>query len=175
MAARLGDAAAAERHFRAALALDAEDSYLIGAWADFLLDAGRAGEAARLLQDRTRADALLLRYAIALKKLGDADAARQGAVLAARFDAAARRGDTVHQREQARFELAVRGDAAAAVRLARLNWAVQKEPADLRILAEAALASSDPEAARQVRDWLARSALEDRTLASAWTQPEPRR
>ncbi|WP_229507750.1 hypothetical protein [Massilia sp. Dwa41.01b] len=60
MAARLGDAAAAERHFRAALALDAEDSYLIGAWADFLLDAGRAGEAARLLQDRTRADALLL-------------------------------------------------------------------------------------------------------------------
>jgi hypothetical protein len=41
---------------------------------------------------------------------------------------------------------------------------VQKEPADLRILVQAAAASGDAEAARIVRDWLRRSALEDRSL-----------
>ena len=60
------------------------------------------------------------------------------------------------------------------MRLAKLNWAVQKEPADLRILAEAAAASSDPEARRLVRDWLARSALEDRGLAATLARLEPR-
>jgi hypothetical protein len=73
----------------------------------------------------------------------------------------------VHQREQARFELALRGNAAAAVRLAKLNWAVQKEPADLRILAQAAAASRDPEARAIVRDWVRKSAIEDAGLAAS--------
>jgi hypothetical protein len=77
------------------------------------------------------------------------------------------RGDTVHQREQARFELALRHDPAAAVRLAKANWRVQKEPADLRILADAALASGDAEAAGMVRGWLQRSRIEDRRIAAS--------
>jgi hypothetical protein len=52
------------------------------------------------------------------------------------------------------------------VRLAKANWAVQKEPADLRILADCALASGDPEAARLVRDWLRSSRIEDRRIAA---------
>ena len=82
----------------------------------------------------------------------------------ARFEAARRRGDTVHRREEARFALELAGDPREAVRLAKLNWAVQKEPADLRILAEAATASGDAGAARLVRDWLRDSRIEDRTL-----------
>jgi predicted Zn-dependent protease len=167
MAARLDRPDAAETHFREALALDAADSYLLGTYADFLLDRGRALDVITLLKDKTQADALLLRYAIALKHGGRPDAARATAELAARFDAAMRRRDSVHQREQARFELALRGDAAAAVRLAKLNWAVQKEPADLRILTEAALASGNREAAGIVRDWLARSRIEDATIAAS--------
>jgi tetratricopeptide (TPR) repeat protein len=166
MAARLGRGAAAETHFREALTLDANDSYLLGAWADFLLDTGRAGEVVALLKDKTAADALLLRYAIAAKTSGMPDAPRASAELAARFDAAMQRRDSVHQREQARFELALRGDPAAAVRLAKLNWAVQKEPADLRILAQAAAASKDAEAGALVRAWLARSRIEDATIAA---------
>jgi hypothetical protein len=77
------------------------------------------------------------------------------------------RGDSVHRREQARFELALRKDPAAAVRLAKQNWMVQKEPADLRILADAAAASGDPEAARMVRDWMRSSRIEDRGLAAS--------
>jgi tetratricopeptide (TPR) repeat protein len=167
MAARLGRSEAAEAHFRAALAFDAADSYLLGAWADFLLERGRAPEVITLLKDRTQADALLLRYAIALKNAGRPEAARATAELAARFDAAMRRRDSVHQREQARFELALRGDAASAVRLAKLNWAVQKEPADLRILAQAAVASKDPEARALVRDWMSSSRIEDATIAAS--------
>jgi tetratricopeptide (TPR) repeat protein len=166
MAARLGRFDQAESHYREALALDAADSYLLGAYADFLLDRGRAPEVIALLKDKTQADALLLRYAIALKNANAAGAGQASAELAARFDAAMRRRDSVHQREQARFELALRGDPAAAVRLAKLNWAVQKEPADLRILAQTAAASKDPEATAIVRDWLKASRIEDVSLAA---------
>lgn len=167
MAARLGQDAAAEAHFREALTLDSTDSYLLAAYADFLLDHQRAPEVVTLLKETTRADALLLRYALALKALGSPDAARHATVLRNRFEAAMLRADTVHQREQARFELGLRNDPAAAVRLAKLNWAVQKEPADLRILAEAAAASGDAEAARLVHDWIRASRIEDRTLQAA--------
>jgi Tfp pilus assembly protein PilF len=166
MAERMGDTAVAEAHFRQALAAGQPDSYLLGAWSDFLLDHGRAPEVVRLLKDKTRVDALLLRYALALQATGSPEAAPQTAALRVRFDAAMLRGDTVHQREQARFELALRHDPAAAVRLAKANWQVQKEPADLRILADCAVASGDAEAARMVRDWLQSSRIEDRRIAA---------
>jgi Tfp pilus assembly protein PilF len=163
MAARAGNAAA-DDWYRQALALAEPDSYLLGAYADFLLDHERAPEVVKLLKDRTRVDALLLRYALALRQAGSADAAAQADVLRARFEAAMLRGDTMHQREQARFELGLRNNARAAVRLAKLNWAVQKEPADLRILLATAVASDDREATRIAQAWIARTGIEDRTL-----------
>jgi tetratricopeptide (TPR) repeat protein len=167
IADRAGRPASAESHYRQALARGDPDSYLLGAYADFLLDHGRAPEVVSLLRDKTRVDALLLRYALALQATGAPAASVQAGVLRDRFAAAALRGDTVHRREQARFELFLRGDPAAAVRLAKANWTVQKEPADLRILAQAAVASRDPEAARIVRDWLRTSHLEDRSVAAS--------
>lgn len=166
MAERLGDYRAAENHFRTALAIDPQDSYLLAAYADFLLERGRPREVLTLLDGRTQADALLLRHALALAALAAPEARQQTAALGARFEAARRRGDTVHRREEARYALALARDPQEAVRLAKLNWAVQKEPADLRILARAAAASGDAEAARLVRDWLQRSRLEDRSLAA---------
>ena len=164
MAERLGEQAAADAHFRAALAADPEDSYLLAAYADFLLERGRAKDVLGLLADRTLADALLLRYAIALKTTGSPEAGRHTAALRARFEAARRRGDVVHRREEARFALALDNNPAAAMRLAKLNWSVQKEPADLRILAQAAAATGDAGATQLVRDWIRRHALEDRSL-----------
>jgi Tfp pilus assembly protein PilF len=166
MAERAGQDAEAEAYYRKALAEPAPDSYLLGAWCDFLLERGRAPEVIKLLKDSTRVDALLLRYALALKAVGAPAAQAQTAVLARRFDAAMLRGDTVHQREQARFELALRGDAAQATRLALLNWAVQKEPADLRILADSAAASGDRQAARTVTEWVARTGIEERAVTA---------
>ncbi|WP_332852625.1 tetratricopeptide repeat protein [Duganella sp. S19_KUP01_CR8] len=166
MAQRRGAADIAEARYQRALALSPRDSYLLGAYADFLLEQRRANEAATLLKDQTRIDALLLRRALALQQQQQSNAARVALAsdvkkLAARFDAAAQRGDTVHQREQARFELMLRHDPAAALTLARRNWAVQKEAADIRIYLESALQARDANAAKPVLDWVALNHTED--------------
>ena len=163
IAARRGEAGAADIHFREALALDPRDAYLVAAYADFLLGQARAREAASLLADSAKNDALLLRLALAERSLPDkrsefADHRRE---LADRFAAARRRGDTVHLREEARFRLDVENDIPAALILAKANWNVQREPADLRILAAAARASGENDARRTVTDWLASTRLED--------------
>lgn len=165
MAARLGDAGAAQQHFRSALALAPDDAYALGACADLLLDQGRPGQAVALLRGREKVDALLLRLAIALDTLGSPDAAAARTALRDRFRAAALRGDTVHRREEARYALQLERDAAAALRLARANWTVQKEPADVRILLEAAIAAGDRDAMAQALAWIDRVGLEDAALA----------
>lgn len=170
MAARAGDPSAAEGYFKAALSVDHADGYLLGAYSDFLLDHDRAPEVAKLLKDKTRNDALLLRYALALQAMKSPDAAAQVDALGDRFDAAMLRADTVHQREQARFELVLRKNPALAVKLAKLNWAVQKEPADFRILAECAAATGDAEAKAMVAAWLKQSGLQDATVLPALRQ-----
>ncbi|WP_317203747.1 hypothetical protein [Janthinobacterium sp.] len=167
MAARRGDAANAAARFELTLALDGRDSYLLGAYADFLLEQGRGADALRLLRGQGRVDALLLRQALALRQEGAAGPALAAAAaeLGARFAAAAQRGDSVHRREQARFELHLRRDARAALALAQSNWAVQKEPADMRIVLEAALQARDAAAAAPVLRWIAEHRVEDLALA----------
>ena len=165
IAARTGRAQAAEEHFQQALSLGRTDDYLLGAYADFLLDQGRASAARDLLKDATRADALLLRLALAEQALGSPQLASHVQTLQDRFAAAHLRGDTVHRREEARFALRLLADPRAAVQLARDNWEVQREPWDARILLESALASGDYAAAQPVLEFLARTALEDAALA----------
>ncbi len=163
IAGRRGEVATAEAHFREARALDARDAYLMAAYADFLLDQGRANEVLPILAGNTKNDSLLLRLVIAEKALpasrSEFIAHRQD--LADRFAAAKQRGDTLHLREEARFRLEIEGDATAALALAKANWAVQREPADLRILAAAARASGDADARKTVSEWLASTRIED--------------
>ena len=163
MAQRRGDTAVAEARYKSALAMAPNDSYLLGAYADFLLDQKRTSEVLTLLRDQSRIDALLLRRALALQQQGGNAGALAADVkeLAARFDAAAQRGDTVHQREQARFELLLRRDVPTALALAKKNWAVQKEPADIRIYLEAAVMARDAVSAKPVIDWVTRHKIED--------------
>jgi tetratricopeptide (TPR) repeat protein len=122
MANRLGDTAAAEQHFLAAIKIEDPDSYLLGAYSDFLLDQKRAREVVNLLKTKTKIDPLLLRYAEALNLLGAKDAPLQIQRLKQTFAAASMRGDTVHQREQARFELRLMHNPKRALQLAKLNW-----------------------------------------------------
>ena len=159
IAHRRGDPAA-EAHFRAALAVGDRDLYLLGAYCDWLLDQGRPAEVIALLQNETRVDPLLLRLALAQKALNRPEAAQSIDALAARFDASHARGDTVHQRENARFELALRGDPQSALRYAVADWQVQREPADLRILAEVAVAANDAAALAVVKTWLTETGFE---------------
>ncbi|MFZ6845724.1 tetratricopeptide repeat protein [Undibacterium sp. RuTC16W] len=164
ISARRGDATAAENRYRDAMSLAIPDSYLLGSYADFLLDQHRPADVIALLKNKTKVDALLLRYALALQ-VQHSPAADQISLLDQRFEAAMLRGDTVHQREQARFELQLKNRPEVALKLAQLNWAIQKEPADLRIYLEAAAASKNLEAAAPAIAWLRQNRLEDIALA----------
>jgi hypothetical protein len=161
MAQRLGKEALAERHFKAGLALGVTDGFILAAYADFLLDRGRPAEAAALLKGWERSDILLLRLALAERAAGQPGAAAHIAMLKARFDASALRGDKLHQQEEARLHLYLLGDAAGALRLAAENYRLQREPRDARILMEAALAARDPAAAQPALDWMRRTGYED--------------
>lgn len=157
---RLGDAAAAERHFRAALALDVTDNFLLAAYADFLLEQRRSREVIALLRGWTQSDTLLLRLALAEHDLGLPGAQRHGHALGERFSAAAARGERLHLAEEARYQLELRGDAKAALVAAAENWKSQREPRDALVLLQAARAARDPAAAAPVLAWLARTGFE---------------
>jgi Tfp pilus assembly protein PilF len=170
IAARSGQTQRAEEHFHQALALAGADDYLLGAYADFLLDEGRPAAVRDLLSDRTRADALLLRVALAEQALGSSALPDHIQTLRDRFAAARLRGDAAHRREEARFTLHVLGEPRTALELARENWAMQREPADARILLEAALHSADLRSADPVLEFLGRTQLEDVRLARLTAQ-----
>ncbi len=164
-AARLGDPSA-ETWFHRALALDASDPYLLGAWSDWLLDQGRPAEVTALLAGRTRIDPLLLRLALAEQATRASGLEQHIADLAARFEASRLRGDAVHRREEARFALELLHQPGRAIVLAVANWAVQREPADARILFETALAARQPSAAGPALVWLDANHVQDARLAA---------
>ena len=168
IAQRRGDAAAAEAHFRVALALDSRDPYLLSAFADFLLDHNRPTEVVALLKDHARNDNLLLRLALAEARLPEmrSSFAAHRSALEDRFDAARRRGDTLHRREEARYALEIAGNSERSLALAQENWKVQRESADLRILVSAAKAAGNADALREVTDWVRAHALEDAAITA---------
>ena len=148
------------------ITIPATDGYVLGAYADLLLDAGRAPEATRLLADRTDNDGLLLRLALAETATGASEARAHVDMIAARFDAAHLRGDRLHLREESRFELGLHHDAARALAVAAEDFTIQKEPWDLRVFVEAAAAAHRPDAARPVLDFLDAHGLEDPHIAT---------
>jgi len=180
---RLGEVAAwrgqpdkAEKYFRAALALGIDDGYLLAAWSDFLLDQQRPAEVVKWLASWEASDGLLLRLALAETALALPAAKAHAQALADRFAAAKVRGDTTHRAEEARYQLHLAGNAAAALTVAAANYQVQREPRDARVLLEAAIAAKDAGAAQPVRDWLQASGFEDahlRKLGSASAQVKP--
>ena len=164
MAQRQERALQAESYFRQAMGLGITDTFLLAAYADYLLDHKRYGEVVAMLKDKTPSDGLLLRLVLAETRMNLPGAADRAATLAARYHAAQLRGDTVHQQEEARFRLEVHGDAKNALLLAQENWKVQKEPRDARILLESALAAGAPAAAAPAVQWLKDSRIEDKRL-----------
>lgn len=162
MSVRLGDDAQAERHFKAALLADPGDLYVKGEYADLLLRQRRTSEAVDLLRLNEAQDALLLRLAIAETMLGIGH--RWSDMYGARVAAAQRDGDNTHLREHARFALEVRGDAAQAMTLAKQNWRVQREPADVRVYVQSAKTARDAVAIGDIEAWIRETGYQDRLM-----------
>jgi hypothetical protein len=163
---RMGDAPAAERSFREALALGVDDNFLLAADADFLLERGRPKEVVTLLRSWARSDTLLLRLALAEKALGMAEAEAHIQALGERFAAAALRGERLHMAEEARYLLDLKGDPRAALAVAAENWKAQREPRDAEILLQAAVAAHDAAPAAPALKWLDESGYESERLRS---------
>ncbi|MBC5764534.1 tetratricopeptide repeat protein [Ramlibacter sp. GTP1] len=164
MAVRLQRWNDAEQHFRAALRQGRIDQFALAAYADFLLMRGRPREVLTLLEGWERSDVLLLRLALAGKAANDPRAADWAKQLRERFEAAAKRGDRLHEQEAARFELDIENKPAEALALAKRNYETQKEPRDAEILMRAAVAAKQPAAAKPALDWLKDSGYEDEHL-----------
>ena len=164
MAWRAGDAPAADGHFRAGLALGVNDNFILAAYADFLLEQGRAAEVIPLLKGWARSDTLLLRLALAARQLKLAEGETYARTLGERFADAALRGEKLHLQEEARYLLDLKGDARASLAAASENYRTQREPRDALILIEAALAARDPAAATPAVQWLESSAFESDRL-----------
>lgn len=157
----LGDNAAADRHFRAALQLAPGDNFLLADYADFLLDQHRPRAALALVAAYSASDTSFLRQVYAEVALGLPQAAADVEAMARRFAAIDRRGTRAYRREEAGFVLHLLHDPGRALRLAEENWTVQRAPKDARVLLEAALAADRPQAARPVLDFLGESHLQD--------------
>lgn len=164
IAARTGATGEAEHAFAEAFKVGMKDQYVLGAYADFLLDQARYRDVVSLVQHETRADGLLLRLALAEQALDLPWLQNHKAELASRFAASRERGTATHIREEARFTLSLQHDAQRALSLAQANWTVQREPADARILLESALAAKNRAAAQPVLDWLKANHVEDDRL-----------
>jgi len=165
MAERLGDDRMAEAYLKAALHASRDDPYLRAAYADLLLRLGRPVEVVALLKDSEAQDPLLLRLAIAGRRSGNAQAGRWSQLYDERLRAAARDGDSSHQREQAMYLLEVRDDPRAALEVAARNWSVQREPADLRVYARAAARANSPHDLAAIARWCAATHYEDHLLS----------
>lgn len=159
IAARTGNDGLADAKFLKALSYGDQTVRIRVAYAQHLLDTNRPAKALDALTGIETDNALLV-AAMAEKALAR-PFDEKAAALADSFDHAHRRGAAKHLREEARFRLSVLDDPSGALDLAARNWKVQKEPEDLRVLLEAALAAGQPDHAADALDWIARHGLED--------------
>jgi 1,2-phenylacetyl-CoA epoxidase PaaB subunit len=157
LAERALDLAGAIADYRAALALIPDEDSTRAALADALAASGdEAG--ARTLLDIDRPSVALLVRAAGLAR--QPERARLQARASEWIALEASRGDAVHNREAALLALSA-GDARAALTAARANFAVQRELADVRVLARAAIAARDARARQTLREWLDSTGFSD--------------
>lgn len=142
------------------------DAYTALSYADFLLEEKRPAEALVQLKDEPRTDAVLLRLAIAGTRLGGTQARYDVAELRQRMALANQRPEalTTHAREGAMFALWIDRSPRRALALARVNVKHQREPLDILVLAQAAAASQDAAALREVASLLQSMGLHDKRV-----------
>ena len=148
---RAGKSPAADQAFQKSLALS-PDLYTAIAYSDLLLRTGRPALALNALQESPETDAVLLRRATAWKRMGEGQWKEARAALRTRTAELVRRGDdpTLHGRELALAALWLDDDAVEALKLARSNLQLQKEPVDWWVAVQSAQAAQDGPALKEL-------------------------
>jgi tetratricopeptide (TPR) repeat protein len=140
------------------------------ALAELLNHQGAFAKAKRISNVPNPSDALLMQSLTASIGLRDAQMPSLTAAWEARMANQALRKDGLIERPAMIYLIRHGKDLEAGLRMAQANWAIQNEPADAALLAEAAIALKRPEAAKVVLDWMRTTGYTDPTLASLSTQ-----
>ena len=161
IAARKGNKINAEKHYKMALSLNPDDNYLLASYSDFLLDENKPEEVINLLKKKTKSDSLFLRLIIAEKKMNSPGVESHTNELKTRFLENSKRGENIHEREEAIFNLAISNNPALALELAQKNWQKQKEPIDARIFLKSAIAANKKNTTKPVIEFINQTMIED--------------
>lgn len=158
LAERAGDLRSAIAGYQRALRLAPHDDATRAALADALREYDEPALARRTLSVDKPSVALLVRAAAL-----ETGAARDALAARARewLDLEAARGDAPHERELALLEMTL-GASGPALAAARRNFRQQRELADVRALARAAVLAGDVAGQQELRQWLQRTRYEDR-------------
>ena len=161
------DQAAADAYARS-LALES-DLYTAIAYSDLLLRGGKTQAALQVLAALPETDAVLLRRAAAWRRLGDTRWTGVRATLRERSAELEQRGDdpTLHGRELALIALWLDDDPTGALKLARRNLLLQREPVDWWVALQSARRAKDAVATGQITDAIHSAGLVDLRLALA--------
>ena len=81
--------------------------------------------------------------------------------LKTRFLENSKRGENIHEREEAIFNLDILNNPTVALELAQKNWEKQKEPIDARIFLRSAIAANKKNAAKPVIEFINQTMIED--------------
>ncbi|MDB5895573.1 MAG: hypothetical protein JWQ88_3104 [Rhodoferax sp.] len=163
---RAGRFAAAHAAYAQSLA-DEPDLYTAIAYGDLLLRLGDNAGARKLLAAQPQTDAVLLRLALAMRRLKSPGWQALRDELHAREAALGRRGDDLelHDRERALLALWLDDAPARALPLALRNLGIQREPIDWWVALESARAAQDASAEADLRKRLEATGLRDARLA----------
>ena len=163
---RAGQVAQADTAWQQSLQA-AADGYTLNGYADFLLDQRRDQAAWDLLRGAAPSEGVLLRQAIAAKRLGRPEAEPLRREIRERYaQADLRPEDSGHQRERALRALDIEGQPAVALGHARRNLVLQREAFDFWLFARCAQAARDPAAMAEVRRLAQAQGLRDARLES---------
>lgn len=146
------------------------DLYTAVALSDLLLRTGQTEPALRLLEPLPQTDAVLLRQASAMRRLGDSRWTAIRDELRSRAADLRRRGDNVdlHGREAALIALWLEDDSRLALALARRNLGLQREPLDWWLVLHSARQAGDEPAWRELDAQRKAAGLRDRRLDRPW-------
>jgi tetratricopeptide (TPR) repeat protein len=164
LARRRGADKEAEQFLRQAIDLAPTDDSIRCALADLLLDHAANNEVTALMSVERPSLALLLRKTIAQHRMKDFHVVETSRRFVELIEIDRQRSERAHLREEAMFALEVSGDPQAAAKLALANFKVQRESADIRLLARSAAAAGNSAAIKELRQWLALSGYRDRQL-----------